>query len=422
MINVLIVPAGTEIGREIWFSLRHEKSIKLFLAGSDYDNHAQYYNDEYYVLPHIDQAGWVDTLNYFVQKYSIEYIFPAHDDVLLEYKRHEHEIGAKIISPDLDCCEITRFKSLTYKKLESVIAVPRVYLSIDEIEKWPVFVKPDRGQGSQGTAIFYDKVGLENHLKCIDGLIISDYLPGDEYTVDCFSQRNGKVIYSQARTRERVRAGISMGSKTIELAGIKQLAQKISDELNLFGAWFFQLKKSTENVLTLLEVAPRIAGTMAVNRIRGINFPLLSLYEHSNIPVKIRYLNKNVRISRALSNKFKIDIKYTSVYIDFDDTLVVKGKLWLPLIKFIFQCINNNIPCYLITRHYGDIIGKLKYWRLSDVFEKVIHLTNGERKSDFIKDENSIFIDDSFQEREEVYNQLGINCFDLSMLDALLED
>jgi len=45
-------------------------------------------------------------------------------------------------------CEITRSKSETYRMLEGVIAVPRLYASLAEVDVFPVFVKPDRGQGS----------------------------------------------------------------------------------------------------------------------------------------------------------------------------------------------------------------------------------------------------------------------------------
>lgn len=59
-----------------------------------------------------------------------------------------------------------------------------------------------------------------------------------------------------------------MASETIELPGIMEMAQTISERLKLKGAWFFQVKLATNGILILLEVAPRIAGTMAVNRVR----------------------------------------------------------------------------------------------------------------------------------------------------------
>lgn len=422
MINVLISPAGTEIGREIWLSLRYEKSVRLFLAGADYDNHARYSSETYHILPGVNQLDWLARLQVFIAAHNIHYIFPAHDDVLLAYAQHQTEISAKVIAPDAECCEITRYKSRTYSCLQDIVTVPHCFQSADEVNDWPVFIKPDRGQGATGAHKIEDKQSLEKYLRNEKGLLISEYLPGAEYTVDCFTRQEYGVIFCQPRTRERIRAGISMASQTVELPGVLQMAQAISERLRMRGAWFFQLKLAANGALTLLEVAPRIAGTMAVNRTRGVNFALLSLFEYQNLPVKIAALAGTNRISRALTNRFRTDITYSHVYVDFDDTLVVHNKICLPLIQFIYQCLNANIPCYLISRHDGDLQQQLKRWRIESLFDEVFHLTKNENKSQYITQPNAIFIDDSFRERQEVHQSTGINTFDVSMLDLLLKE
>lgn len=422
MINVLISPAGTEIGREIWLSLRYEKTVKLFLAGSDYDNHARYNQEQYYILPSVNEDGWLQALEAFIQLYDIHFIFPAHDDVLLAYAQHQHEISAKIVSSNSECCEITRYKSRTYDILRDIVPVPRCYKSAEEVETWPVFIKPDRGQGAQGTLRINDKSTLEIQLRDCQGLLISEYLPGAEYTVDCFTQEKYGVVFCQPRTRERIRAGISMASETVELSGVFEMAQSISERLKLKGAWFFQVKKAADETLTLLEVAPRIAGTMAVNRVRGVNFALLSLYEHQGLSFTVDALKPKNRISRALTNRFRCDISYGHVYVDFDDTIIIHNRLCLPLVHFLYQCVNEGIPCYLISRHDGDLQSQLKRWRLEAVFDRVFHISRDEKKSVYITHPDAIFIDDSFRERQEVHQALGINTFDVSMLDLLLKE
>lgn len=422
MINVLISPAGTEIGREIWLSLRYEKAVKLFLAGSDYDNHARYNDMQYHILPSVNEDGWLQALEAFVLLYDIHFIFPAHDDVLLAYAQHQSEISAKIVSSGIECCEITRYKSRTYASLQDIISVPRCYGSAEEVESWPVFIKPDRGQGALGALRINDKSTLEIQLRDNHDLLISEYLPGAEYTVDCFTQEKYGVIFCQPRTRERIRAGISMASETVELPGILEMAQAISARLKLKGAWFFQVKKAANGMLTLLEVAPRIAGTMAVNRVRGVNFALLSLYEHQGLPVTIDALKPTNRISRALTNRFRCDIPFSHVYVDFDDTIIIHNKLCLPLIHFLYQCVNEGIPCYLISRHDGDLQYQLKRWHLEALFDRVFHISRDEKKSGYITQPDAIFIDDSFRERQEVHQALGINTFDVSMLDLLLKE
>lgn len=96
MINVLISPSGTEIGREIWLSLRCQKAVALFPAGSGYGNHARYNGERNPILPDENEDGWLQALRAFVLLYDIHFIFPAHDDVLLAYAQHQSEISEKL--------------------------------------------------------------------------------------------------------------------------------------------------------------------------------------------------------------------------------------------------------------------------------------------------------------------------------------
>ena len=74
MINVLIFPAGTEIGREIYLSLRYEKNVNLVLAGADYDSHARHYTSEYHIVPDVTHCDWLPTLQALVLQENINYI------------------------------------------------------------------------------------------------------------------------------------------------------------------------------------------------------------------------------------------------------------------------------------------------------------------------------------------------------------
>ncbi|MEY8709617.1 hypothetical protein A9B99_02570 [Mangrovibacter phragmitis] len=418
--NVLISPAGTEIGREIWLSLRHEKNITLFLAGADYDNHARYSDLPYYILPGVNEDDWLPALQLFTEQHHIDYIFPAHDDALLAYAENQTVIAARIIAPSVQTCKLTRYKSKTYDALADVINVPKCYATADDIDSWPVFIKPDRGQGSQGARRADSLAQLGNVFN--GSMLVSEYLPGAEFTVDCFSSRNGGLLYCQARTRERVRAGISMGSEFVSLDGIEIIAEKIQQKLQIFGVWFFQVKYAQNGQITLLEVAPRVAGTMALTRVSGANLPLLALYEHSEIPVTLLPQYKHVRISRALSNAFTHNITWSHVYVDYDDTLVIKNTVCVKLVAFLYQCINQGNRCHLVTRHAGDIHQELNTRRLAQIFDTVTHLTCGEKKSSVIKQRDAIFIDDSFTERLDVHQTIGIPTFDVSMLDLLIKE
>ena len=59
---------------------------------------------------------------------------------------------------------------------------------------------------------------------------------------------------------------------------------------------------------------------------------------------------------------------------------------------------------------------------MNDVFDQVIHLGRNEKKVNYIESKNAIFIDDSYGERYDVKNKLGINVFDVNNIECLLEE
>lgn len=419
--NVLIFPAGTEIGLEIYASLKDCKDIKIFGAGIDSNNHAPFVYENYFHIPHVADVSWLDKLINLCLKHNIDYIFPGHDDAIIALTGNRNKIPATVLAPDYETCKITRSKIATYSRLADSIRVPNTYEigSIFEKNIFPLFIKPDIGQGSQGVALVHNKDDLTSEIRKIQSPVISEYLPGKEYTIDCFSDRDQGLLYAEARIRNRMRNGIAVNTSNIFLEDALNIANQIQSKLHLYGAWFFQLKADSLGRLTLLEIAPRIAGSMAIHRVQGINFPLLTIYESKRIPLKLILNNYELELDRALCNKYKSTLSYSSMYVDLDDTLIINGKLNTNIISLIYKSINQGKRVHLITRHKHNLSLTLNKFRISNLFDTIHHLKKGEKKSHFIRDINPIFIDDSFSEREEVNSSLNIPTFDCSMIEML---
>jgi carbamoyl-phosphate synthase large subunit len=419
--NVLVFPAGTEIGLEINNALKNCKEVALYGAGQGIPNHAMFAFPEYHVLPSIHEDGWLPSLIDLVRDLKIDYIFPAYDDVIVALSQAANEIPAAVISSPVRTCEITRSKSATYRALAGMVRVPHVYDPTDAFFNYPLLVKPDRGQGSQGVRMARTEEELHRAMREVTEPIVCEYLPGEEFTVDCFSDRERGLLFAGARSRRRIRSGISVNTVTAQFPEVKVIADIIGRTLNLCGAWFFQLKRASGGELVLLEVAPRIAGAMAAHRVTGVNFPLLSIFEHERLDITLMINRGEVELDRALSNRYRYEITFTTAYIDLDDTLIMGGRVNLQAIKFIYQCINQGKTIKLITRHQSDLGNTLRKYRLMNLFDDVIHLAQGEPKSSLITEHDAIFIDDSFAERKDVAHLCGIPTFDGSMLEVLTE-
>ncbi len=426
--RVLVFPGGTETGAEIYKSLCQCKEVTLYSAGDARSSHAPFLFARHHFVPSLTEAGWMDALKRVIVDHAIDFVYPAYDDALVALAQNLHRLGARVVASPLRTCTITRSKAQTYDLLTESLPVPIRFATPDDVPEYPVFVKPDRGHGSRGTSLVWDRAQLECVLAHRDGtwgeLLICEYLPGEEFTVDCFNDRAKGLLYCGARRRERTRAGIAMRSVPVTDPVFAEYAYIITSRLELHGAWFFQVKRDRAGVLKLLEVAPRISGTSAVQRVRGVNLPLLSLYEQERRPIEILPNQGGVVIDRALVNRYMHTLRYDTVYVDLDDTLILKDKVNAQLVSFLYQCVNKKIRLVLVTKHAGDPMATLRRHRLGLLFDEVIHLNPTESKAAAIHGDaaRAIFIDDSFAERKEVTQRLGLPSFDCSMVEALLDD
>lgn len=418
MRKVLIVPCGTEIAQEVVRSLAYVKDVELFGANSIHCYTDLEPSHTVIGIPMISDANFISAIADLINNYGITHVVPAHDSAAVELSRYSNLLDAKVVSSSYDTNEICRSKTRTYKALESVIRVPKLYCKNSPNLTFPLFAKPDKGQGSVGTFLVRNYSDIQN-LTSDD--VLCELLPGEEYTVDCVSDRSANLLYAGPRRRSLVRNGISVESELIlDKEEFEGIARKISSTLRLRGAWFFQVKKDAHGELCLLEVATRIAGSMITNRINGVNFSELSLLVSDDIDIKVLPNNLSAKLYRSLAYQFESDLFFTSVYVDFDDCILVKGALNIKLVTFIYDCINKNKKITLITRHKGDLDDVLKKHRIQNLFDEVIHIKNEKPKSHFIDNSEAIFIDDSFSERLDVRKKCGIPTFSPDMVECLL--
>lgn len=208
MINVLISPAGTEIGREIWLSLRYEKTVKLFPAGSSYGNHARYNGERNPILPDVNEDGWLQALRACVLLYDIHFIFPAYSVTQHTSAGYQAEISKKIVSSDSKICQSARYKCHPYG-VQDIISPSRRDNLAEEIESWSVFIKPNGKKCAHDALKINDKSTLEIQLCDKHDLSISALRRSSEYTVACFTHRKYDDFFCTRRRCKGIQAGLS---------------------------------------------------------------------------------------------------------------------------------------------------------------------------------------------------------------------
>lgn len=420
--NVLIFPAGETNSIELHDSLTNNVNIEVF-GCSSIDRHGAYVFKNYKSgLPNIADRNFIEKFNEVIKAWNIDFVFPTHDTVALFLAKNQKMIDAKVIGASYETAKICRDKRLTYEIFKKYNFCPKQYTDFDQL---PVFIKPRDGQGGKGAKLVTEKKDIPIKFD-YENYVISEFLPGEELTVDCFTDANGTLGVCLPRIRNRLMAGICVAGQTVAASDeICAIATEINERLDLFGLWYFQVKKSVEGHFKLLEVSTRCAGTMCLSRARGINLPLLSVYAAAGKEVSIFENPYKVIMDRAFISRYKISYKYESVYIDYDDTVINGDLVILKTIRFLYQCKNKGIKTILLTRHEMDHCDSVeesleKHAIAKSLFSTIIKLTDENKKSDFIRGK-SILIDNSYSERKEVYEALRIPVFDVEGIEVLAD-
>lgn len=422
--NVLVFPCGTEIANEVINSLVSHKYFKPIFASSEGTSYCNFRGKKVSILPYVTDENFSNVLNNIISNNQIDFIIPAHDDVAFALSQIENEVEAKIIGQSKYVNDIVRFKDVTYKHFSNLLPLGNVFNSEPQNGEFPVFVKPKRGQGSfnslkLNTLDEYNSFFNQNKL---DDFVIMENLSGQEFTIDCFSD-NGSVLYAGARTREKTTRGISIQSTFITDASLNKQFEKyaniISENLNMHGVWFYQMKFDKNQELKLLEIGPRVSGTMMLNRARGVNFIELALYQKLGFDVEVVFNDIEISLARALVPIYKHSINYDNLYIDFDDTLLLEEKFINPeLMKLIFQAKNQEKKVYLITKNKKfNLAKKLHKFGITNIFDEIIHIHEDDDKTCYMLS-NSVLIDDSFVERKNAKRK-GFYVFGLDNFSIL---
>ena len=424
--NALVFSGGSYPGIQIYYCLQHNKLFHP-IAASSYSDHSRFVFKDYVDdLPYIHEESFIEKLNGLIEEKKISFIIPTHDTIALFVIQNQHQINATVVCSPYETALMCRYKSKTYDYLKDCFFIPRVYKSVDEVEQYPVFAKPDDGQGTQGAVVINNDTELKNVFCCGRDMVVCEHLNGEELTIDCFTNRKRELLFVNPRRRSRIMYGVSVRSNRVELSNeISRIINEINERIVFRGYWFVQLKKSAEGRYKLLEICTRFSGTFGLSKSLDVNLPLLALCDFDGMDVSITPNNYDVCSDKTFIDRYELKIHYERVYIDYDDTIICEdGKAVNPFVlAYLYQCRAKNIEIVVITKHAGSVVDDMKRFAIApEIFKEIISLTHDQTKIDVMNNNMpSIFIDNSYAERLQAKQALGMNTFDVSNIDCLLD-
>ena len=128
-------------------------------------------------------------------------------------------------------------------------------------------------------------------------LLVMDFLPGKEWSVDCFGYYQDEQYHCIVipRTREEIRTGITFSGIVKYNEKIIEICKKIAQDLKIEYVFGFQFIEREDGVPIIIEANPRIQGTMVMSTLAGANLIYLGVkYALSEKipPVKIKWGTK----------------------------------------------------------------------------------------------------------------------------------
>ncbi len=140
----------------------------------------------------------------------------------------------------------------------------------------PAIVKPRSGSGSRGVEVVQSIAQLAAFPH--DGrLLLQEFLPGEEYSVDVLAGRDGRIAAAVPRARLKMDSGIAVTARTLHDPELEDVARRVAARIGLRYTANIQFRRDARGTPVLLEVNARFPGTMPLTVRSGVNMPLLSL-------------------------------------------------------------------------------------------------------------------------------------------------
>jgi carbamoyl-phosphate synthase large subunit len=311
-INILMTGGGAPGSAGIIKCLHREPLFRVLVADARTNVAGKYLNTDFETIPLATDPSFANAVLALCRKKNIRALLPLVTKELIPLSQQVTEFeaaGVKLLTSSTASLEIANNKSRLYEFLQwRGIAVPdfRIVETTDQFKTaveelgypcQPVCFKPSVSNGSRGFRIMDDTINESDllfnykpnstYIKFSDAwrilssapfpeLLVSEYLPGDEYSVDCLAN-TGKAVLIVPRKRIRMINGITVEGEFVQEEKIIDYCRSVIAALQLHGNIGIQVKKSAAGQFLILEINPRVQGTIAAGLGAGINLPVLAV-------------------------------------------------------------------------------------------------------------------------------------------------
>ncbi|MFC5404493.1 ATP-grasp domain-containing protein [Cohnella soli] len=276
--------------------------------------------------PALRGTAYVDFALDFCRRHRIDLFVPRLNmlDISREIDRFE-EIGTRVIAcRDADLLEAIVEKDKFYESMagEDIVTIPDYELA-ETPEQFRsaytklvsrghrVCFKPTEAEGGMGFRIIDDQLDsfatLYGHVtlamtfeqayaalagaETFPKLMVMEMLEGDEYSIDCLADAEGKLLAAVPRRK--------LAGRVYEMDAVPELmeiAERIAVKCRIPYVYNVQVKYG-QGVPKLLEINPRMSGGLYLTCLTGVNMPYLAVQAGLGRPFEVPKPRYGIRAS-----------------------------------------------------------------------------------------------------------------------------
>lgn len=245
------------------------------------------------LVPPASDDAYIPTLLEMVREHNVGLLVPLTDldlQPLADNRKKFASAGCSVMIGNEETIHACRDKRLTAELVRQAGLPTIKTVTIQQFRKnpfYPCFIKPTHGSAAIGTSVIDSEEQLDAHMAIYGQvMLVQEYVAGQEFTIDVFRSRDGKVRCVVPRQRLSVRSGEVETAVTVKddqlIADAVALSAVLDD---IWGVFCCQCRRPEGKAARFFEINPRFGGGAPLSIAAGANLPLYVLQEVLGEPI-----------------------------------------------------------------------------------------------------------------------------------------
>jgi carbamoyl-phosphate synthase large subunit len=223
---------------------------------------AQYAADHRTSVPRIDDPDYVPALAALCEKYDVRAVIPLTDlDIeVLAVANDAGRLPALVPGPATARATFDKYEAhLLLSRLG--LPSPPTVLPGEPVPHYPAIVKPRKGSGARSVLRAEDQRAVEFFVDYVrEPAMVQKLMDGEEFSIDCLSDLDGRCLNAIPRTMLESRGGESIKGTVVDDRELVELGRRVADALGVRGPCTVQVFRDSVVGLGITDVNTRFGG------------------------------------------------------------------------------------------------------------------------------------------------------------------